>query len=478
MGLKQNFIYSSIVTASNYVFPLIVYPYISRVLGVSNIGICNFIDSIINYFVFLSMLGISAVGIREIATAQSDRKKRSQIFSSIICLNSIFTLIAIIALILCTYFIPKLYQYLPMMYIGIIKLIGNFLMLEWLYKGLENFKYITQRTLLIKTLYVISIFVFVHNANDYTIYYLLSALMVFGNALINVAYSRHFVSFTITGIKVFKYLKPSITLGTYWILTALYTSFNTIFLGFTSNNEQVGFYTTASKLMTIIIAVYSAWTSVVMPRISSTISSNNTAEFKLLITKSISALLTFSIPTIVLSVIFSPTIVYIISGSGYEGAYLPSRIIMPLTFIVGYSQILIMQVIIPNKNDNLLFVISAIGAFIGILSNIILTPHYMAIGASLSWFISEVIVLIVSIYFTQHQFDIQFPWALVAKNVVAYLPATVCCICIYLYLPFGSIADFFIAAITMGVYAIVIQYCFLKEEFALSLINKIKIRIK
>ena len=64
MGVKKNFLYSAILTISNYIFPLLTYPYVSRVLGVTNIGICNFVDSIINYFILFSMMGVSIFGIR------------------------------------------------------------------------------------------------------------------------------------------------------------------------------------------------------------------------------------------------------------------------------------------------------------------------------------------------------------------------------------------------------------------------------
>ncbi len=69
MTLKNNFIYSSILTVSTYLFPLLVYPYISRTLGLSSIGIVNFVDNLVNYFILISMMGITTVGVREIAAA-------------------------------------------------------------------------------------------------------------------------------------------------------------------------------------------------------------------------------------------------------------------------------------------------------------------------------------------------------------------------------------------------------------------------
>ena len=137
MGIGKNFLYSSVLTASNYLFPFILYPYVLRTLGVENIGVCDFVDSIINYFVLFSMLGISIVGVREIAQANVDKDRLNNVFTSLIILNGITTVIAVIGLVLAVYFIPALEAYKEMLFIGIIKLVGNFLLIEWFYKGIE-----------------------------------------------------------------------------------------------------------------------------------------------------------------------------------------------------------------------------------------------------------------------------------------------------------------------------------------------------
>ena len=151
-SVKKNFIYSSIITLSNYIFPLLTFPYVSRVLGVSNIGICNFVDSIIHYFIYISMMGITAVGIREIASNKDDNAKLSKTFTSLALINCVTTLIAAIALVICIHTVPKFHEYKELLYVGVLKLVGNALLIDWLYKGLEDFKYITKRTLLVKTL--------------------------------------------------------------------------------------------------------------------------------------------------------------------------------------------------------------------------------------------------------------------------------------------------------------------------------------
>ena len=93
-SLKKNFFYSALLTLANYIFPLITYPYVSRVLGVTNIGICNFVDNIVNWFIVFSTMGISVLGVREIASVRSGKEERGKGFSSLLALNGLTTLAA------------------------------------------------------------------------------------------------------------------------------------------------------------------------------------------------------------------------------------------------------------------------------------------------------------------------------------------------------------------------------------------------
>ena len=229
-GIRSNFFYSSILTTANYIFPLLTYPYVSRVLGVSNIGLVNFVDGIINYLVLFSMLGISVTGIREIASVKESREDLNRTFSSFFFISLFLTIIAIIVLIILTCIVPQMRLHVQMMCIGGIKLVFNLFLIEWFYKGLENFKYITFRGLMVRCVYVISVFIFVKTSNDYNIYYLLTCLTIVFNAIINTIYSKKFVSLSIRNLTLKKYLKPIIIIGVYNILTSMYTTFNIVLL--------------------------------------------------------------------------------------------------------------------------------------------------------------------------------------------------------------------------------------------------------
>ena len=392
-SLKKNIIYSSILTAANYIFPLITYPYVSRVLGVDNIGACNFVDSVINYFILFSMLGISTVGIREISQARSDRDKLNQTFSRLFTINTVSTTVVLLVLLVSMFTVPQLRENSHLMWIGVLKLISNYLLIEWLYKGLEEFKYITSRTVLVKCLYVVAVFLFIKSPADTTIYYMLLTLMITGNALINIVHSRKYVSYSLSLQKSSPLFKAIVILGIYAFLTSMYTTFNVVYLGFECGDTEVGYYATSTKIYRMILSVFTAVTGVMMPRLASLLSERKFETFRSLLKKSFRILFVIFIPTSLAIGIFAPQIIHLIAGAGYEGAIMPLRIISPLLLIIGLEQIIIIQGLMPMKKDKEVLINSAAGALTGIITNLILVPEYGATGAAISWFAAECVVL-------------------------------------------------------------------------------------
>lgn len=421
-GIKKNFLYSSILTTANYLFPLLTFPYVSRVLGVTNIGIVNFIDSVIGYFMLFSALGVNIVGVREVAKYKNDKNNLSKVYSGIFWLITITTSIALIILCIITVYVDQLRQHWQLMSIGALKLLMNYMLIEWLYKGLEEFQYITIRTLIVKSLYVIGVFVFVRQESDYPVYFLLLTMMVVLNAVINLLHSRKYVNLSIHSINLFQYIKPLFIIGVYQILNSMYISLNVTYLGFVSGETEVGYYTTAFKLHHILIALFTAFTGVMLPRMSSLLADNKIEEFKKLINKANSVLFSFSVPLIIFTIVYAPIIIRIVSGIGYEGAIIPMRLMMPLILIIGYEQILVIQTLMPLKKDNAILNNSIVGATVGLFLNILLIPSLDSVGAALVWLCSEIVVLCCAQHYVIKYVKIRFPWKILLKNVLICIP--------------------------------------------------------
>lgn len=477
MSVKKNFFYSSILTVANYLFPLLTYPYVSRVLGVSNIGICNFIDSIIQYFILFSTLGIVSVGIREIAGCRNNSRKLNKTFTDLVAFNGLATLIAIVLCIIAIYSVPQLYEFKKLMWIGASKLLGQFFLIEWLYKGLEEFKYITHRTILVKIAYVVSVFLFVKDADDYDIYYILLSSMVILNAFFNICYAKKFVHLSFSHLEIFKYAKPILVLGFYTILTSMYTTFNVTYLGFISTKNEVGYYTTATKLHSIVIALYTAFTGVMLPRMSNLLTEGKRKEFHSMIDKSVNILITMAMPLLIICVIFASDIILVLSGKGYEGAFVPTMIVMPLLLVIGYNQINIVQIMTPLKAEKYILRNSILGAITGIFLNIMLVPKFGAIGSAVTWVCSELVIMLTSYLCVKKLTGITFPFLIIKRNVIAYIPGIIIICIMFKYLDMLPILRLGIACLFMIIYTINVQCLYLKNELIMSYINKIRNKI-
>lgn len=463
MSLKKNFIYSSVLTVSKYLFPLIVYPYVSRTLGLSNIGIVNFIDNIINYFVFVSMMGISTVGVREIAARKNNHEQLSKTFVSLLSLTAITTLIAIIALWISMYTVPKLIPHQNLLYIGLVKLLFNFFLIEWFFTGMEEFKYITTRSIIVKCLYVASVFVFVRDSSDYVIYYVLSAAMVVINATINIIYSHQYIRYSLKSIDMKPYAKAFIIMGVYILLTNAYTYLNPVWLGFVTDTDEVGYFTTATKLHNLIMAVLLSFTNILYPRVSNLLAEGKKSEFWEKITISFDAIFLFTFPTIIYIMVAGPDLLHMIVGDGFEGSYLPLRIITPLVLVIGIEQILVIQILMATHQDSTVLRNAFWGASVAIVLNILITSYLGAIGSAIVWFAAESTIMCLSAYAIYKVHHYLMPLKRMAIYVAVYLPLLVLSILIYRCLE-NTFVILGVLAVVVGGYALLAEWLILKNH--------------
>ena len=411
-SIKKNFAYKSVLTLSTYLINFITFPYVARVLGVERIGLVNFVDNTVNYFLLFATMGVGLLGVREIAAVKEDKKR---------------TLVSLGIYLLCVVTIPKLCQYDELFYIGTAKILFTVFLVEWFFTGVENFRYITLRSILIKVLYIISVFLFVRDTSDYRLYFILTVGVVVLNALINQLYIREFVRVRWNNIQLFKYLKQNVTLGIYTLMTSMYLTFNVMYLGLVSNNTEVGYYTTAFKLYSVVLGFFTAFTNVMLPRMSSLLANGEKDRFQELVNRSFSVMSTCCIPLILCSMIMAPQIVYILSGPGYEGAILPMRIIMPAAFAVGVAQVLAIQVLMPMKKDKVLLVASIIGAVVSLLINLLVVPYIESVGSAVVLLCSEAVVTGAYLWYVLSHKLTLISVKTIGKSVLYSLPSVVVC---------------------------------------------------
>ena len=185
MSIRKNMTSNLLLSSSAVIFPLITFPYVTRTLSSNSIGKYFFIDAITQYLIIFSAVGIPYYGIREIARVKEDEHSRSKLVVELLVIQITLAMLFSITFVALSIFVPALKNDFNMVKIGCLGIISTSFMMEWFYQGMENFTYITSRSLIIKTISVIAILVFVKRTDDYPIYYLIITLVIFLNSALN-----------------------------------------------------------------------------------------------------------------------------------------------------------------------------------------------------------------------------------------------------------------------------------------------------
>lgn len=473
-NLRKNFIYNTILTLSGYIFPLLTFPYISRVLGVKNVGIVNFVSSVIDYFILFSTLGLAIVGLREIARCQ-DRIQRDKIFSQLVSIHFTLSVIVLFIYALCIFVIPQLYEYKMLFWIGSAKIILNVFLVEWFFRGLQNFKYVTLRSIFTRTLYVIAIFIFVRERNDYLLYFVITIGQVLLNAAINWNYSRRYVSFvpTLKGTK--KFIIPLFSWGTNMILLSFYSTFNVMYLGFVSGAIAVGYYTTATKLYSIILSVLQAYNGVFIPYLNSLCSKGEIEEFKNTIKKSFNIVSTLSIPLVAVCFVLAPEIINIIAGNEFAPAVYPFRIVLFQVLIIGISQITNSQILLSLKKDREILISTLCGTTTSVAILLLFVKNYGEIAAAYAVTFSHLVEFAFLFYFAKKSLDFKFPIRSFVETTLYTIPMIVFVVFIKVVLT-GTWSILLVSSAICTIYYVYVLYFIKKDELIRKFLNNIMLR--
>ena len=240
-SIKKNFIYNSILTSANIVFPLITAPYLSYTLGAENIGKVNFATSIVNWFILISSFGIPRYGIREIARNRDNKKELTNTFWNLILIQASLSIIAIIVYLLAIFNVPRFESELNIHLMMVMMLILNVFSIDWFYQGIEEYSYITIRNIAFKIISIILMFAIVKNSDDYMIY---AGINIFGlcfNNVLNYLNTKKYIDKKMYKLEILTYLKELRIYFFTTLIIALYTQLDQLFIGYGSE-QHLAFY--------------------------------------------------------------------------------------------------------------------------------------------------------------------------------------------------------------------------------------------
>ncbi|WP_354367965.1 flippase [Streptococcus porcorum] len=399
-SVKINFIMNFILTISNFIFPLITFPYVSRVLGAEGVGTVTFAASIVNYFSMVGMLGIPTYGIRACAKVRDDKEKLDKTVQEIVLLNSIVMFIAIMGLVLTVATIGKLESNKALYLILSSTLVFNVLGVDWLYRSLEQYSYITIRSIIFKVISMVALFLFVRQSDDYLAYAAITVLAGVGSNLMNFINLRKFVNLKPIGqLNLKQHLKPTLSFFMLNISTTIYVNVDTTMLGFIKGNDAVGYYSAATKLKQILVSIVTSLGTVLLPRLSYYYEAGKYDEFKSLVQKALNFVFVIALPIVVYFTLIAKQSILFLSGSDFLPATPPMQLMMPTVLFIGLSNLMGIQVLVPTNHENVVVRSTIVGAIINILVNLFAIPLFGPSGAAFASSVAEFSVALLQLYF-------------------------------------------------------------------------------
>lgn len=396
-SLLTNYIFNFIKTFSGLAFPIITFVYSARILGVDGVGQVNFVKSIITYFILFAMLGMNYYGTRETAKLREDRRKLSKFVQEMLLINCTTTVLSYTMLFLSIWLVPKLRGYQTLLVVNSAAILLQGMGMEWLYQGLEEYRYITIRSLIFQFLALVALVFFVRKPDDVVPYAAVSLLATSGSYVLNFANARKYVDFCrFDHYEIKKHLSPLLWLFALVVSMELYTVLDSTMLGFIQGDAAVGRYTAAVRVNKIIIALITAIGTVLIPRISFYIGQGEHEKVRRLVEKAYNYTFLLSIPASIGLFILSDEIILLFSGAEFYSAAFTMRLLTPIVLVIPFSMATNQQTLVPMGHEKWMLLATSLGAITNLISNAILIPRFAENGAAIATVLAETVVATVS----------------------------------------------------------------------------------
>lgn len=387
-----------LLTASSLVFPLITHPYVSRVLGPEGIGRANFATSVVSYFIMLTMLGIPTYGIRACARVRDDREKLSKTVQELMIINTAMALVCYALLALSILLIGRFRDMRELLWISSAGILLNALGVNWFYAAIEEYAYITVRSLIFKALSVAVMFLFVRGTDDVAWYTAVILLSSFGSYVLNFLRLRKYVTFRrFSHYSFWPHIKVSLIFFAMAVATTVYTNLDVVMLGFLRDDTEVGYYNTAVKVKGILVSLVTSLGAVLLPRLSYYVEKGARREFAAMLQKAVRFVLFAAIPLTVFFMLCARETVLVLSGGAFLPSVRPMQIILPTVLLIGLTNILGIQIMVPTGQEKKVTLSVAIGGVVDLILNALLIPRLGAAGAAIGTLAAEAAVLVAQV---------------------------------------------------------------------------------
>ena len=476
--LINNYIYNTFYQVLVLISPLITTPYISRVLGVTNIGIYQYCQSIANYFVLIGAVGTTLYGQREIAYLQDKPKERSKAFWEIEIFRLISTFICVILYLL---FFCNHGAYSVIFSILTLEVLATAFDISWLFMGMENFKVTVLRNIIIRLSGIVCTFLLVKKPEDIRIYTLCMTVPLFlGNLSLWLTLNKYLVkthislTFLLKGIK--ERVKPIFLLFLPQIAMDVYLLLDKTMIGIIGSDiDQVGYYSQGQKIVKVVLMLVTSLGTVMMPTMSALFAKGDYEGIKRSLKAAFRFIYMLSFALLFGLCSIASRFVPLFFGEGYEPVTPLIIILSPILVIIATSNVVGRQYLLPTNQQKAFTISILFGAGTNFLLNIILIHFWNAIGASIASVIAELAVTAVQCWYVRKQIAIRAYLRSGLRYLLFGGVMFIACSLIGLILPEGEVWSIIVIVMT-GIMVYIAELFFSKDPLLAIGIEKVRSR--
>ena len=401
-SVKKNIILNTFRMMLTVLMPLITFPYTSRIFLTDGSGQINFSNSVAQIFTLFASLGIYTYGVREGVKVRENKREFTKLAHELLIINGISTILTYIVYFFMIFCFKPFDNYRILLLINGLLIGFTALGLDWVYGVYEEYSYITIRQIVIQILTIVLMFILVHKKSDIYIWVLISVVSNVGANVFNFIHAKKYLYFqriTNYRYKLKRHLQPIFILFATQLASKVYSNLDVVLLGIFATDDNVGLYSAAVKVNTILITFFSAMYPVFLPRIVRNLEKNNMNQYYSFLRKAFGLIFALGIPTVIGIEILSEQMIFVLSGQSFLAASTTIRILAPIILVNSLSGLFFYNVLVPNKKENIVLICTVAGALINLILSIILIPYLKQNGAALGSLISECFVLIFAVIF-------------------------------------------------------------------------------
>lgn len=375
--LRNNFLSLLTLRLGNYIIPLIALPYLISVLGVEKFGLVAFAEMIIMYFKSIVDYGFDLTGTRSISENKKNKESVNKIVNVIFGVKFILSIVCFIILVALIFIFPKLNENALLFIFSYGVVLGNAMLPIWFFQGVEKMKYITIVNFLSRALYLILLFLFINNEENYYLVPLLnSSGLIFGGLVsIYIMKKKFNIRFSFPKVKdVVQCMKQDFDIFITTLAPNLYNNSMGVLLGVFTNNIQVGYFAAATKL----IEVGNSFINIISTTIYPFLNRSKNYRKKLL-----NSTLLVGLCISIFFILFSDSLILILFGEEMKPSIIILQILSLSPLFISMMSVYGINTLILQKKDQLVRNIILIYSVLGLVLGVFFIKEYGILAAAI-----------------------------------------------------------------------------------------------